>query len=134
MSYNDFNLICDMQFCDFLLRTQSARRARASEQASDMTRARMMEGKSMNSIMVVDGNEYRSNVLSRPGLVCLKLVGGKRNYRKDFDLLFSALRYTLRQAQRPSDRSFLLAFNYLWIAAACQLMADSKASPRGWFA
>lgn len=71
MSYNDFNLICDMQFCDFV-RTQSALSGlngwmgvgasdeNDKEEPADSSRA---GEKSISSIMAFDNNERQGNVL-----------------------------------------------------------------------
>jgi hypothetical protein len=70
----------------------------------------------MNNIMVLDGNESRSNGL---GGACRE---EKEIIARNFDLLFSALEYTLRQALR-TEASYSLSIIY-GLPAACQLMAD----------
>lgn len=63
----------------------------------------------------------------RPGR---SLSGGERNYRKEF--WFIVLGSRVHVATSSSDRSFLLAFNYLWIA--CSMSTDGGlGEPRGCF-
>lgn len=57
MSYNDLNLICDMQFCDSK-RTQSVQQSGESSNGNKRS-------ESITNIMVFDNNEYQIIVLQQ---------------------------------------------------------------------